>query len=146
MPVPPGVQESTDEAVTSISEIADWPLERVLAWADSVRTELPPESLEMLETTRKAARSFLKDHLGRFGTAFGLRLSREDAGGVFGLLAELLLSLLRLESERLGVALGAATLDLRSAAEDEVPMGCGSGEQLVQIQTRRNAGQSPTDS
>ena len=98
--------------------------------------------LEMLDTTRKAARSFLKDHLGRFGTAFGLRLSREDAGGVFGLLAELLLSLLRLESERLDVALGAATLDLRSTVEDEVPMGCGSGEQLIQIQTRRNARRS----
>jgi TorA maturation chaperone TorD len=98
--------------------------------------------LEMLDTTRKATRSFFKDHLGRFGTAFGLRLSREDAGGAFGLLAELLVTLLQLESERLGVTLGAATLDLRSTAEDEVPMGCGSGEQLVQLQTRRNIGQN----
>lgn len=98
--------------------------------------------LERLDTTRKAARSFLKDHLGRFGTAFGLKLSREDAGGVFGLLAGLLVTLLRLESERLDVTLGPATLDLRSTAEDEVPINCGSGEQLVQIQTRRNAGRS----
>ncbi len=98
--------------------------------------------LEMLDTTRKAARSFLKDHLGRFGTAFGLKLSREDAGGLFGLLAALLVTLLRLESERLDVSLGPATLDLRSTAEDEVPMGCGSGEQLVQLQTRQNAGGS----
>jgi TorA maturation chaperone TorD len=97
--------------------------------------------LEMLETTRKAARSFLKDHLGRFGTAFGLKLSEEDGGGFFGLLGVLLVTLLKLESERLHVTLGAATLDLRSTAEEEVPMGCGSGEQLVQLQTRRNAGQ-----
>jgi len=97
--------------------------------------------LEMLETTRKAARSFLKDHLGRFGTAFGLKLSEEDGGGFFGLLGVLLVTLLKLESERLHVILGAATLDLRSTAEEEVPMGCGSGEQLVQLQTRRNAGQ-----
>jgi TorA maturation chaperone TorD len=98
--------------------------------------------LEMLDTTRKASRSFLKDHLGRFGTAFGLKLSQEDAGGLHGLLAEILVTILQLESERLDVALGAATLDLRSTAEDEVPMGCGSGEQLIQLQTRRNAGQS----
>lgn len=97
--------------------------------------------LEMLETTRKATRSFLKDHLGRFGTAFGLKLSGEDGGGFFGLLGVLLVTLLKLESERLHVTLGAATLDLRSTAEEEVPMGCGSGEQLVQLQTRRNAGQ-----
>jgi len=97
--------------------------------------------LEMLETTRKAARSFLKDHLGRFGTAFGLKLSGEDGEGFFGLLGVLLVTLLKLESERLQVTLGAATLDLRSTAEEEVPMGCGSGEQLVQLQTRRNAGQ-----
>ena len=99
------------------------------------------ERLEMLETTRKAARSFLADHLGRFGTAFGLTLSGEDDGGFFGLLGVLLVTLLKLESERLHVTLGAATLDLRSTAEEEVPMGCGSGEQLVQLQTRRNAGQ-----
>ena len=98
--------------------------------------------LEMLDTTRKASRSFFKDHLGRFGTAFGLRLSSEDKGGAFGLQADVLVTLLQMESERLGVALGAATLDLRSTAEDEVPMGCGSGEQLVQLQTRRNAGQT----
>ena len=104
---------------------------------------VPSESrLEMLDTTRKASRSFFKDHLGRFGTAFGLRLSREDKGGAFGLQADLLVRLLQLESERLGVSLGAATLDLRSTAEEEVPMGCGSGEQLVQLQTRRNAGET----
>jgi TorA maturation chaperone TorD len=101
----------------------------------------PEARLEMLETTRKAARSFLKDHLGRFATAFGLKLSGEDGEGFFGLLGVLLVTLLKLESERLGVTLGAATLDLRSTAEEEVPMGCGSGEQLVQLQTRRNAGQ-----
>jgi TorA maturation chaperone TorD len=97
---------------------------------------------ETLEVTRKAARSFLRDHLGRFGTAFGLRLTQEDAGGFFGLLAQPLLKLLRLEAERLDVALGPATLDLRSTVEDEVPIGCGSGEQLVKLQTRRNIGQS----
>lgn len=94
---------------------------------------------EMLTTTRAAARSFFKDHLGRFGTAFGLRLSGQDAGGVYGHLAESLVRLLELESQHLGVPLGAATLDLRSTAEEEVPMGCGDGEQLVQLQNRRNA-------
>ena len=33
-----------------ISEIAEWPLEGVLAWAERVRSELSAESLEMLET------------------------------------------------------------------------------------------------
>jgi len=33
-----------------ISEIARWPLEQVLAWAERVQSALPPESMEMLET------------------------------------------------------------------------------------------------
>lgn len=33
-----------------INEIADWPLEGVLAWAESVRSVLSAESMEMLET------------------------------------------------------------------------------------------------
>lgn len=33
-----------------ISEIAEWPLEGVLAWAERVRSELSAESMEMLET------------------------------------------------------------------------------------------------
>jgi excinuclease ABC subunit A len=33
-----------------ISEIAEWPLEGVLAWAECVRSELSAESLEMLDT------------------------------------------------------------------------------------------------
>lgn len=33
-----------------ISEIADWPLDRVLAWTERVRADLSPESLELLET------------------------------------------------------------------------------------------------
>lgn len=33
-----------------ISEIAEWPLEAVLAWAERVRSELSAESMEMLET------------------------------------------------------------------------------------------------
>ncbi len=33
-----------------ISEIAEWPLEGVLAWAERIRSELSAESMEMLET------------------------------------------------------------------------------------------------
>lgn len=100
------------------------------------------ERAETLETVRHAARSFLRDHLGRFGRAFATRLIKEGRGA-YGALGELLLRLLEVECERFGVAPGPATLDLRPPLPDDVPMacggaGCGSEElELIQLQVRR---------
>jgi TorA maturation chaperone TorD len=92
---------------------------------------------ETLEETRKASRLFLRDHLGRFAQAFASTLVREDPHRFYAAVARLLGQLLDFDCERLGVPLGPPTLALRSEAEDETPMGCGDGEQLIQIQRRK---------
>ena len=81
---------------------------------------------EMIETTRKAYRGFLRDHLGRFGRSFTARMIREDGDGFLGALASLLRALLASESARLSVPAGREFLELRSTAPDQVPMACGT--------------------
>ena len=87
-----------------------------------------------LEETRKAGRLFLRDHLGRFGRAFTHSLVREDPKGFYRAARRLLDRLIEFDCERLDVATGPPTLELRSDAEDETPMACGGGDQLIQIQ------------
>src|SRR4030095_4632929 len=81
---------------------------------------------EMLEATRRATRLFLKDHLGRFGPAFVIRMRQEDSRGLHGALAGLLLALLQSDCGRYGAPLGPEVLRLRLPIEDGAPMACGS--------------------
>ena len=90
--------------------------------------------LETLEATTDAGRRFLREHLARFGRAFANTLVRHDQDGFFGSAGALLIAVLELECARLGVPLGPPVLELRSTADDEVPMGCSSGSDLIQIQ------------
>lgn len=85
----------------------------------------------MLEETRKAARLFLRDHLGRFVPAFAKRLTREDRDGFYGALAELCLRLVACECARADLPLGPVGLELRPATDERVPMACGSGAECV---------------
>ncbi len=78
------------------------------------------------ETTARATRSFLRDHLSRFLPALGCRLERADVGGFYGALGDLAGALVVAECRRLDVAPGPVSLPLRSCAEDAVPMACGS--------------------
>ena len=94
----------------------------------------PAAYRETLEETRKASRLFLRDHLGRFGRAFANTVVREDPHRFYGSVARLLEQLLDFDCARLEVPVGPPTLELRSDEEDETPMGCGDGEQLIQIQ------------
>lgn len=87
----------------------------------------------MLEETRKAARLFLRDHLGRFSPAFARKLAREDRGGFYGALGDLCFAFLSWECERVGVAAGPMDLELRPATDDRVPMACGSGTECATI-------------
>jgi len=87
----------------------------------------------MREETRRAARLFLRDHLGRFAPAFGKKLAREDAGGFYGALGELCAAFVTQECARAAVAAGPEVLRLRSTTDADAPMACGSGEQLLQI-------------
>jgi DMSO reductase family type II enzyme chaperone len=82
----------------------------------------------MGEATRRAARAFLRDHLGRWAPALGARLAREDPGGLHGALGHLLEAFVTAECRRLGVAPGPELLPLRSSEPDAVPMGCGGGD------------------
>ena len=87
-----------------------------------------------LEETRKAARLFLRDHVGRFGRALARLLAQQDSQGFFAKLGCMLGDFLTLECSRVGVSPGPLQLELRSAEEDKVPMACGGGADLVQIQ------------
>ena len=83
---------------------------------------------EMVEVTALAYKSFLREHLGRFGRAFATQLVTADADGAYGRLGALLGALLALEAARLAIPVGQAVLALRSAEDDLVPMACGRPE------------------
>ena len=91
---------------------------------------------ETLEVTARAAHSFLRDHLGRFGRAFAVRVATEDRGGYFGALGRVLLGFVDAECVRVGVESGPVDLAVRPDVPDETPMACGTSEQLIQIQRR----------
>ena len=80
---------------------------------------------EMLSETRTAARTFLKDHLGRFAPAFARRTIDADPEGFYGNLAALCLAFVNRECMRLSVPLGPETLRLRAPIDDKAPMACG---------------------
>jgi TorA maturation chaperone TorD len=79
---------------------------------------------ERAEVCHEAARHFLADHLGRWGPAFALRLSRSAGGEVLTASGELLLAWLMQECARMQVAAGSIDLPLRSPKEADV--GCAS--------------------
>lgn len=96
------------------------------------------QQADTLEQTRKAQASFLRNHLGRFGMAFGHELVREDDDGFYAGLGHLLLRFLDLECRLLDVEAGPASLSVRLDQVDDVPMACGTGESLIQIHRRED--------
>jgi len=80
----------------------------------------------MTEATRRAARLFLRDHLGRWAPALGRKLAREDQAGFYGALGNLCALFVTAECRRAGVAAGPALLRLRSAEVADAPMACGT--------------------
>ena len=89
---------------------------------------------ETLEVTEMAARSFLRDHLGRFGRACAARVAAEDGDGYFGALGRLLLAFVDTECARVGVEAGPVDLIVRPDEADDTPMACGTADDLIQIQ------------
>jgi TorA maturation chaperone TorD len=83
---------------------------------------------ETLDVTRMAERTFLRDHLGRFGRAFGARLAAEDRGGFFGAMGHVLLAFVDEECARLRIDAGPIDLAVRPDLADDTPMACGSGD------------------
>jgi len=79
----------------------------------------------MREATCRAARLFLREHLGRWAPALGAKLDRLDPRGFYGALGRLLAAFVAAECRRAGVAAGPEFLRLRSTAPDDTPMACG---------------------
>lgn len=96
-----------------------------------------PGRRDTLAATGQAERTFLRDHLGRFGRAFAARVAGADADGYFGVFARVLLGLVETECTRLGVGAGPIDLVLSPDTPDDTPMMCGTADELIQIQRSR---------
>jgi TorA maturation chaperone TorD len=81
---------------------------------------------DTLAAVQRAARLFVRDHLGRFVPALAARLERADRDGFYGVLGALSAAFIGRECQRLDVPPGAPALPLRPTADDGVPMACGT--------------------
>jgi TorA maturation chaperone TorD len=81
---------------------------------------------EVAKEVREAERLFLKEHVSGFAGAFARCLSSEAGHPFYRALGDLLSAFLAVECRRLEVAPGPEFVPLRSTAEEEVPMACGS--------------------
>ena len=78
---------------------------------------------EQAEVCGDAVQRFLADHLGRWGPAFALRLTRTAGDEWLGMVGELLLEWLSQECARVDVPLGSCDLPLHSPKEQDA-VGC----------------------
>jgi TorA maturation chaperone TorD len=92
-----------------------------------------PGGAETLDVTRRAERTFLRDHLGHFGRAFASCLAADESGPYYSAWGTLFLIWLDLECTRLEVELGPPDLAMRAESSDDAPMACGSASDLIQI-------------
>lgn len=83
---------------------------------------LDEETPDRAEICGEAARRFLGDHLGFWGSAFALRLSRAGEGSLPAAAGALLLEWLLLECSRMGVEAGSVDMPLRAPREGDA--GC----------------------
>lgn len=74
---------------------------------------------EQVRVCEEAGRRFLADHLGRWGPAFALRLTRAAGDEWLGIVGALLLGWLAQECARMDVPLGSCDLPLRSPKEQD---------------------------
>lgn len=95
------------------------------------------DAQDTLEVTEQAERTFLREHLGRFGRVFAARVASEDADGYFGAFGRVLLGFIEAECARVGVGAGPIDLIVSPDTPDETPMMCGTADELIQIQRSR---------
>ena len=92
---------------------------------------LDEEAEEHANVCEAAARQFLADHLGRWGPAFALRLSRVAGESLLGTVAEVTLAWLMQDCEHMHVPAGSRDLPLRLPKErDEVGCAACAPQQL----------------
>jgi TorA maturation chaperone TorD len=89
---------------------------------------------ETLDVTTQAERTFLRDHLGHFGRAFGAALAADGVGIYYAAFGSVFLQFLETVCAHAGVEGGPAGLMVRPEMVDDTPMMCGSAEDLIQIQ------------
>lgn len=102
----------------------------------------------LVECCADAQRLFLRDHLGRWLTAFARRVIKENANGFYGAVASLAAAFIHAECERFELETGPQWLELRPTDPvrdqtiDCAPAGCGSpaGESFVQLGVESRAG------
>lgn len=94
---------------------------------------LERDDAALAEAAGRAARLFLRDHLGRWGPAFGGKLARSDPDGLYGALGDLFRAFVTRECARLGVAAGPELLRLRSPLPADAPMACGPAAELPEV-------------
>ncbi|OFV92389.1 MAG: hypothetical protein A3G76_10125 [Acidobacteria bacterium RIFCSPLOWO2_12_FULL_65_11] len=128
----PGSEARVDHIACEL-EFMDF-LNRKQAWLLENDGRAP--SGETLEVTERAERTFLRNHLARFGRAFATRVVAEDPSGYFGALGHTLLALLSADCARVGVEAGPLGLAVRPETADDTPMACGSDGELIQIQRK----------
>jgi TorA maturation chaperone TorD len=80
----------------------------------------------MLAETRKGERLFLRDHLARFLPSLAERVRRAEPDTFYAALATLADAVIARECTRLALPSAVATLGLRTAVDDGVPMACGT--------------------
>ena len=90
---------------------------------------------EAAESTARAERLLLRDHLARFVPAFARSLAREDKDGFYGRLGDFLYDLVEAECALAQVPVGSPTLSLRPTDFDDEELTCGTGNELIQIQS-----------
>jgi TorA maturation chaperone TorD len=131
---PSAASEARVDHIACEIEFMDF-LNRKQAWL-LTHDDGASESRETLEATERAERTFLRDHLARFGRAFAARVVAEDPDGYFGALGGALLAFLGAECARQNVEAGPVDLVVRPDAVDDTPMACGSADELIQIQRK----------
>jgi hypothetical protein len=110
-----------------------WSSNRKQAWLLAMDLEGKGDQ-EALDVTAQAERTFLRDHLGHFGRAFGASLAANGVGMFYSAVGSTFLRFLDAACARAGVDGGPAGLIVRPDLVDDTPMMCGSAEDLIQIQ------------
>lgn len=81
--------------------------------------ETNAEGLQHLAVTQDAQRKFLRDHLGRWGVAFGRRLQAHGTGTFLGVAGKLLQALLLFECRHFALTPGPELMELRATGTAE---------------------------
>jgi DMSO reductase family type II enzyme chaperone len=115
---PGGAQERPDHIATECEFM------RVLCAKEAdLLVEVKLED-DRLEITRQAQKEFVRQHLGRWATAFSRQLAVADPNGGFGAVAELLEEFISIECRNFGVSAGPAYLPLRDILQPDDPGNC----------------------